>query len=307
MATPPLRTDLADTYPNPSNFTFKTGIGKFWDYVTTLLGASGSPSDARTALQVDRGNTFAVATGTVNAILVAFSPAFTSIPDGQEIKIRCVGSGNTTTTPTIKVDSLVAVNIYDRSGNDVTAGVLVGEVVLRYHLSTTSWRLMSQKFPTTMTNTVGGLVPTPPNDADKFLRGDATFAVPPQGGMDLLSTTSTASGSTITVSGYDLSSYERLYIRCSNISSSNNSAIFRLGGVEAATLGASSTSSGILIEFDLGIGLGKAGGRVDGAAGNSWSATDLVFPYRKNSTSLVFSLASGNTFDGGVITVYGIK
>lgn len=51
MATPPLKTELADTYPNPSNATFRTGIGKLYDYVTGLLGATGNASDARAALE----------------------------------------------------------------------------------------------------------------------------------------------------------------------------------------------------------------------------------------------------------------
>lgn len=52
MATPPVRTELADTYPNPSNATFRTGIGKLYDYVTGLLGATGTAADARTAMGV---------------------------------------------------------------------------------------------------------------------------------------------------------------------------------------------------------------------------------------------------------------
>ena len=50
MATPPLGTALSDTYPNPSNATMRTGMGALWDYATTLLGATGTPADARTAL-----------------------------------------------------------------------------------------------------------------------------------------------------------------------------------------------------------------------------------------------------------------
>lgn len=52
MATPPARTDLADTYPNPSNAQFRIGIGKLWDYVTERLGLSGSAADARSALGI---------------------------------------------------------------------------------------------------------------------------------------------------------------------------------------------------------------------------------------------------------------
>lgn len=55
MFTPPARTELADTYPNPSNAVFRTGIGKFWDTLFGaggLLGSTGNPVDARAALGV---------------------------------------------------------------------------------------------------------------------------------------------------------------------------------------------------------------------------------------------------------------
>ncbi|WP_157755079.1 hypothetical protein [Variovorax boronicumulans] len=55
MATPPARIELADTYPNPSNAVFRTGIGKLWDTLFSaggLLGATGNPVDARAALGV---------------------------------------------------------------------------------------------------------------------------------------------------------------------------------------------------------------------------------------------------------------
>jgi len=58
MATPPARTELADTYPNPSNAVFRTGIGKLWDYVTERLGATGSAADARTALGIGNAISF---------------------------------------------------------------------------------------------------------------------------------------------------------------------------------------------------------------------------------------------------------
>lgn len=52
MSAPPARTALADTYPNPSNAVFRTGIGALWDYVTERLGLSGTAADARTALGI---------------------------------------------------------------------------------------------------------------------------------------------------------------------------------------------------------------------------------------------------------------
>jgi len=52
MALPPLRTEISDTYPNPSNATARTGFGKLWDYVTGLLGATGNAAEARLALGI---------------------------------------------------------------------------------------------------------------------------------------------------------------------------------------------------------------------------------------------------------------
>lgn len=50
MPTPPLRTELADTYPNPSNAVMRAGMGKLWDYVIGLLGSLGTAADARATL-----------------------------------------------------------------------------------------------------------------------------------------------------------------------------------------------------------------------------------------------------------------
>jgi hypothetical protein len=47
---PPAKTSISDTYPNPSNAVARAGFGQLWDYVTGLLGATGSPPAAQTAL-----------------------------------------------------------------------------------------------------------------------------------------------------------------------------------------------------------------------------------------------------------------
>lgn len=52
MAAPPNRTELVDDYPNPSTGVYKAGLGKFYDYVKGLLGATGNAAEARTALGV---------------------------------------------------------------------------------------------------------------------------------------------------------------------------------------------------------------------------------------------------------------
>lgn len=52
MALPPDLTELADTYPLPSNATFKGGITKLLNYAKGLLGATGNAAEARVALGI---------------------------------------------------------------------------------------------------------------------------------------------------------------------------------------------------------------------------------------------------------------
>ena len=58
-APPPARTEISDTYPNPSNAVARVGFGSLWDYVTGLLGSTGNPAEALSALT-------AAGTGTAN-------------------------------------------------------------------------------------------------------------------------------------------------------------------------------------------------------------------------------------------------
>lgn len=51
-AAPPAKTEISDTYPNPSNAVARVGFGSLWDYVTGLLGLTGNPAEAQAALQV---------------------------------------------------------------------------------------------------------------------------------------------------------------------------------------------------------------------------------------------------------------
>jgi hypothetical protein len=52
MSAPPALTELADTYPLPSNATFKGGITKFWNFALGLLGSTGNAAEARDALGI---------------------------------------------------------------------------------------------------------------------------------------------------------------------------------------------------------------------------------------------------------------
>jgi hypothetical protein len=67
MAAPPLKEELSAPYPNPSNAVMRTGMGKFWDYVTGLLGATGDAAAARTALGAASASRVMGLIGNVNA------------------------------------------------------------------------------------------------------------------------------------------------------------------------------------------------------------------------------------------------
>jgi len=55
MPAPPAKTEISDTYPNPSNAVARTGFGKLWETLFGtggLLGGTGNPSDARNSLGI---------------------------------------------------------------------------------------------------------------------------------------------------------------------------------------------------------------------------------------------------------------
>jgi hypothetical protein len=47
---PPAKSSISAPYPNPSNAVARIGFGALWDYVTSLLGMTGTPADAIAAL-----------------------------------------------------------------------------------------------------------------------------------------------------------------------------------------------------------------------------------------------------------------
>lgn len=60
MSAPPSRDSIAGTGSSaPSNATARTGFGALYDYVTTLLGATGTAADARTALGAQAAGSYA--------------------------------------------------------------------------------------------------------------------------------------------------------------------------------------------------------------------------------------------------------
>ncbi|MBS0430494.1 MAG: hypothetical protein JSR41_24675 [Proteobacteria bacterium] len=78
MPAPPLKTEISDTYPNPSNAVARVGFAKFYEYVVGLLGSTGNAAEARTALGVPAANDAAL-TGNPTATTQANSDNSTRI------------------------------------------------------------------------------------------------------------------------------------------------------------------------------------------------------------------------------------
>lgn len=57
MATPPLITEISDTYPNPTDAVARVGFAKLYNYVKDLLGSTGNQAEALVAIGERTGAT----------------------------------------------------------------------------------------------------------------------------------------------------------------------------------------------------------------------------------------------------------
>jgi len=134
--------------------------------------------------------------------------------------------------------------------------------------------------------------------------------VPAAGGMTLLGTLTTTSGSTQTLSGLTLTDYKFIIVRLNGVSSTSNT-YFRIQGGAGSNSDISETMSNVsnLIYAEVSIELASSNAFYASTIGNSNANTIQ----RVNGTSvttavtsLTFSPAAGN-FDAGTIRVYGVK
>lgn len=127
------------------------------------------------------------------------------------------------------------------------------------------------------------------------------------GGMTLLATVPTTSGTTPTASGLTLTNYKKLYITFSGISWSLASQALRIDGqgISASATNAVDTVTGY-IELDLFASIANA------YSFNSTSPSSIVpitvkTSYTTATTSIVFSTNGAASFDAGSIVIYGSK
>lgn len=135
------------------------------------------------------------------------------------------------------------------------------------------------------------------------------------GGMTLLGTLTTTSGTTQTLSGLDLSSYKALYIAIDGVSgaSTSTSDFLRVAGVNWIALsggggGNTSTCAGFGYAWlDLATGQAEFVGSYNAATAGTPSSFFVASGVKNATTSIAFSFTNTKSFDAGTIKVYGVK
>lgn len=147
-----------------------------------------------------------------------------------------------------------------------------------------------------------------------YLRGDQTWATISSGGMTLLGTITTTSGSTVTLSGLTLTSYKQLSLYLNGVSlSATGAGLYLDGGSERITGNlASSATNGLsgIVNIELATGVYSS---VVATAATASPTGDTAAVYAgiclttTASTSISITIVVGGvTFDSGSIKVYGV-
>lgn len=203
-------------------------------WVTLFKLADGAQPSVQTQLA-----TRFTAGGTADAITGTLSPAIASYAAGLRVTTTPGGS-NTVTGPTLNLNSLGTKTIKKRS----TSGSKVALVAGDYNASGpfdleydgTDFILLNPVF-STMTATVGGLVPTPPNNTTTFLRGDGTFAAPATSGLTLGTAVSLTTQTAIDYTGLP-AGIKRLTISFQGVSTNGTDRwLVQIGNTTFATTG----------------------------------------------------------------------
>ena len=107
-------------------------------------------------LTIPSGMLWAIATGTGDAIAVAYSPVDTALKDGMQRSFRAPGA-NATTAPTLADSALGPITITKNGGQSLVPNDIPGsgaECLVQYCSATTSWELLN---PTTNLDLIGNV------------------------------------------------------------------------------------------------------------------------------------------------------
>ncbi len=157
--TPPVPTSIAGLPsipipPSGSDYIPVSQNGVTYKAAANTLGGTGPAGPVGPAGTVVP---WAVATGTANAILAAYTPAVTNLTDGLLLSFRATAA-NSTTTPTFKADGTLAHTVTDLGGGALVANAIPGalaECLVRYNLANTHWELMNPANTSTGVTTTG--------------------------------------------------------------------------------------------------------------------------------------------------------
>jgi hypothetical protein len=113
----------------------------------------------------------------------------------------------------------------------------------------------------------------------------------------LLGTVNTTSGSTVTLSGLDLTGYKQVQAWLNGISATA-AAIFSVGGIGITSIGSAAGNASGLLTVDLATSIGVAIGS---------TAFDARASTVTNASTSISITTSAGTFDAGSVRIYGVK
>lgn len=153
-------TVISSTVANNVNSDFSTGLSTaitkngqttvtanipLGGFKLTGLGTGTVATDAANLGQLQNtASNWVVAGGTADVITATYTPAITTLVDGQLVWFRA-SAANATTTPTFSPNGLTAHTITKNGGAASGAGDIPGinaEVAMRYNLANTRWELI---------------------------------------------------------------------------------------------------------------------------------------------------------------------
>jgi hypothetical protein len=157
-----------------------------------------------------------------------------------------------------------------------------------------------------------------------FLRGDNAWATPASGGVSLLGTIATTSGTSVALASVNLSLYNKVYFNFDQVSPATGSSFLRISIDGAATLDLGTAIAHdralfgeLMLDLNSNVmnlsqsspaGTPIATGNIaDGANEKNFLyqvQTDLT---ALTSVSLTFTWSTGYAFDNGSILVYGLS
>jgi hypothetical protein len=160
--------------------------------------------------------------------------------------------------------------------------------------------------------------------ATTFLRGDNAWATPASGGVSLLGTIATTSGTSVALASVNLSLYNKVYFNFDQVSPATGSSFLRISIDGAATLDLGTAIAHdralfgeLMLDLNSNVmnlsqsspaGTPIATGNIaDGANEKNFLyqvQTDLT---ALTSVSLTFTWSTGYAFDNGSILVYGLS